>query len=163
MYSKPKSRSFRSKAGSSQLSGALRILYAAGALLAAFSLPGCMASSSISESSNSISTSFNSSSKSSTSSSEEKKEAYLGDVRHYTAAYTRSNSDVAGLAKGLAAVSEKHGITNWEADNATFEGIGAGFARANLPRQQIEAYMSYLAMGDQLKMAALQKGFSQGR
>lgn len=140
-----------------------KILDLASALLVAFSLSGCMFSSSLSESSNSISTSFNSSFKSSKSSSEESKEAYLFDVRQYTAIYTGTNSDVAGLARGLAAVSEKHGITNWEADNATYVGIGAGLAKANLSPQQVALYMADLAKGDQLKIAAIRKGINQGR
>lgn len=138
-----------------------KTLYLSASALLMVSLLGCAAGSSMSESSNSISTSFESSSKSSTSSSEERKEAYRGDVRHYTEIYTRSSSDVAGLARGLSSIGEKYGTTNWEADHSTYIGIGEGMAKAKIPQGQVAAYMSHLAQGDPLKIAAMQKGFEQ--
>jgi hypothetical protein len=143
--------------------GGLKISGLFCATIFAVSMAGCAASSSISESSNSLSTSFKSSSRSSASSSEERKEAYLGDISHYTAVYTRSHSDVDGLTRGLAAVSEKHGITNWEANTDTYVGIGNGFARAELPQQQVDNLITSIARGDRLKIVAMQKGFSLGR
>ena len=131
------------------------------ALLYVHVLTGCITSS-ISESSDSSSESIKSSSKSSRSSSEEKKESYIRDIKQYTVAYTRSNGDITGFSKGLSNISEKHGVTDWEAYSATFLGIGEGFAKAAVTQQQLDVYMSTLAAGDQMKVAAIRQGFSQG-
>jgi len=119
---------------------------------------GCIMSS-ISESSDSSSDSSKGSSKSSKSSSGESKEAFLRDVKQYTAAYTRTNSDMTGLPKGLSTISERHGVTDWESYSTTYVGIGEGFAKAALTKEQVDLYSSYLAHGDQLKIAAIQHGF----
>jgi hypothetical protein len=138
------------------------ILYVLTALIFVFASTGCITSS-ISESSDSSSESSKSSSKSSKSSSDDKKESYIRDIKQYTVAYTRSNSDIKGFSKGLTTISHKHGVTDWEAYNATYLGIGEGFAKAAVTQQQLDVYSSYLAAGDQLKVAAIQQGFSQGR
>jgi len=141
---------------------AMRALFGLSALVFVLTSTGCIMSS-ISESSDSISNSSKSSSKSSKSSSEDSKESYLRDVKQYTAAYSRSNQDIQGLTKGLSTITEKHGVTDWEASTATYLGIGAGFAKAAVTQQQLDSYCSFLANGDQLKIAALQQGFRQGK
>ena len=137
------------------------LLFVAAASALYLSLTGCMLSS-ISESSSSISDSSNSTSKSSRSSSAESRESYIRDIGQYTAVYTRANPDMNGLTKGLATISEKHGVTNWEAYTATFMGIGAGFAKAALTQQQVDSNAAFLAQGDQVKMSMIQQGFRAG-
>jgi hypothetical protein len=131
------------------------------ALMFVLASTGCVTSS-ISESSDSSSESSKSSSKSSKSSSDDKKESYIRDIKQYTVAYTRSNGDIKGFPKGLSTISEKHGVTDWEAYSATYLGIGEGFAKASVTQQQLDVYSSYLAAGDQLKVSAIKQGFSQG-
>ena len=138
-----------------------RMLFAAGALLCLLSVMGCAAGSSASESSGSISTSFESSFKSSKSSSAERKEAYQGDVKHYTEVYIRSNSDVARFTRGLSSISEQYGTTNWEADHSTYVGIGEGLATAGVTQRQVDLYLAHLAKGDPLKIAAIEKGLGR--
>jgi len=84
-------------------------------------------------------------------------------VRHYTEVYTRSGSDVAGFARGLSSIGEKYGTTNWEADHTTYIGIGEGLAKAGIPQNQVDAYMTHLAQGDPLKIAAIQEGLGRLR
>lgn len=136
-------------------------LFVAAAYALSLSLTGCVMSS-ISESSGSISDSSTSSSKSSKSSSDESRESYLRDIKQYTAVYIRANSDMKGLTKGLATISEKHGVTDWEAYSATFLGIGEGFAKAALTQQQVDQNAAVLAQGDQVKVAMIQQGFRTG-
>lgn len=158
MHMQPDSQLINTPSGKSPLIRSCKTLCLASSAVLMLSLLGCAAGSSMSESSNSISTSFESSSKSSTSSSEESKQAYRGDVRQYTEVYTRSNSDLAGFAKGLSSIGEKHGATNWEADDTTYHGIGEGLAKAGISQHQVALYMAYLTQGDPLKIAAIQKG-----
>jgi len=146
----------------SLLSKASRILCLLVSLGCILSSTGCIMSS-ISESSDSISDSSKSSSKSSKSSSGESKESYLRDVKQYTAAYTRSHQDISDLTKGLTTISARHGVTDWEAYSATYLGIGEGFAKAAATQQQVDVYTSFLARGDQLKVAAIQQGYRQGQ
>jgi len=138
-----------------------QLLFFAAAGILLFSLTGCMLSS-ISESSGSIADSSTSSSKSSRSSSAENKESYLRDIKYYTAAYTSANRDIKGLAKGLSTISEKYGVTNWEAYPVTYIGIGEGFAKASLSQQQVDHNAALLAQGDQVRIAFIQQGFRAG-
>lgn len=107
-----------------------RSLAAAIALGLALAGAGC----SISASSVSISDSISGSSKSSSDSisssspdgSSSSEHAYREDVRDYAASAARSGRTAVELESGLASLAERHGVTNWEADDATWIGIGEG-------------------------------------
>ena len=128
-------------------------------------LSGCSTlSDSLSDSvSRSVSSPFKWSSGSSSGSSGEKQETYQGDVRRYTEVAVRSNSGVGEVMRGLTAIGEKHGITNWEADMATYAGIGEGLAKAQAIQPTVDVYKSGLTQGDTDKSAAIQKGYDNGR
>ncbi len=130
------------------------VLLAAAAGVTVLVLSGCSISGSISDS---ISSPF----KWSSSSLKGEKESYQEDVRDYSEAYVRSSSDLEGFKKGLASLALKHGISNWEADEATYTGIGAGLAKAKVKTTQLEVYKTNLAGGDATKAAAMQKGYEQ--
>ncbi len=135
----------------------LRTLQLAGAALLALAVIGCSISKSISDS---VSSPFKWSSES-LSSSGGGKESYQADVRDYTDAYVRSSSDVEGFRKGLASIAEKHGISNWEADEATYTGVGAGLAKARVNETQLDVYKTNLSKGDATKARAIQNGYDQ--
>ncbi len=94
-----------------------------------FSTSSASISDSITGSSESVSDSLSSSSPDGSSKSEQ---AYREDVRDYTASAARSGRGGADFQGGLARVAELHGVTNWEADTATFVGIGEGLRRAGV-------------------------------
>jgi hypothetical protein len=112
--------------------------------------------------SKSISSSFESSSGSSASSSRssspERAAAYREDVRDYTQAYVKSGGDYATFSRGLGSIASKHGVSNWEADNDTYVGIGEGLKQAGVTQMQLEVWKTNLAAGDASKAAAIQKG-----
>lgn len=132
-------------------------LLSAGIAAALLTTSGCSISTSISDS---VSSPFKWSSK---SSSEDKEEAYQGDIRDYTEAYLRTSSDIEAFRKGLASLAAKHGITNWEADQATYIGIGEGLGKAKVSNIQLETYMTNLSGGDVVKATAIQKGFEKSQ
>jgi hypothetical protein len=142
---------------------ALTKLAAAGVVISLVSISGCSISASSNAISDSISSPFKWSSDSSTSSSDDNKEAYLGDVRDYTVAYLRSSSDIEAFRKGLASLAAKHGITNWEADPASYSGIGEGLGKAHVSVTQAQAIKNNLSGGDVVKAAAIQKGYEKYR
>ncbi len=136
------------------------MLFVMGTVMLLCMLSGCSLSTSISDS---VSSPFKWSSDSSRSSLEGKEEAFQSDVRDYTEAYVRSASDVEGYKKGLATLAAKHGITNWEADQATYLGIGEGLGKAQVKDLQLEAYKMNLSGGDAAKASAIQKGYEKYR
>lgn len=138
---------------------ALRVLLLTAAVLLTLAICGCSISDSISDS---ISSPFKWSSHSSNSSGDEKA-AYQHDVRDYTQAYVHSSSDVEGFKKGLASLAQKHGITNWEADETTYLGIGEGLGKAKVSQTQLEVYKTNLSGGNPVKAASIQKGYEQQR
>ena len=129
-----------------------------GAVLLLLAPLGCSISTSISDS---VSSPFKSSSDSSDS-SQGRTAAYEADVRDYTSAYVKSGGDVNTFMGGLGNLASKHGITNWEADSATYIGIGRGLKAANVTPTQLEVYKTNLSKGDAAKAASIQKGYDQG-
>lgn len=107
-----------------------------------FSYSSASISDSIAASSQSISDSLSSSSPKDSSPSEQ---AYREDVRDYTATAARSDRTGVDFQSGLAAVAERHGVTNWEADGATYVGIGEGLARAGVDRPGVERWSAELS------------------
>ena len=81
----------------------------------------------------------------SSSPDEEKKEAYRDDVRDFTAAYAARHGDLDGFQSGLGDVARRHGITDWEASDATYAAIGAGLARAHVSDAEWARYEAALA------------------
>ena len=136
-----------------------KALIVAGMAAVTLMTAGCSISTSISDS---VSSPFKWSSDSSSSSSPAgKEEEYQGDVRDYTESYLRSSDDVESFKKGLASLASKHGVMNWEADQATYTGIGEGLGKAKVKDIQLETFKTNLAAGDAVKAAAIQKGYEK--
>jgi hypothetical protein len=134
------------------------------ATVAAASLLGC----SISASSWSLSKSGRSSSHSSDSSSSSSpgaaERAYRDDVADYTRAFVKSQrGDFAGFQADLAHLAEEHGITNWEANPATYTAIGEGLANAKVSDAGLMAYKRNLSVGDSQKARLIQQGYDSAR
>ena len=114
---------------------------------------------SFSDSSASISKSISSPFQSSSASSRGGTEAYQNDVADYTYAYVISTNQFDTFWQGLANVAERHGITNWEAEDATYVGIGKGIRRAKLGQTQLDVIAKNLSGGDAKKIRLIQQGF----
>ena len=144
-----------------QASGSARVLLIPALLL----LVGCSLSTSSqsasdsSASSESSSRSSASSSRSSTSSSEGRQSRYREDVRSYTAAYVRSGAQIDVFERQLSELARSHGLTNWEEDEATYIGIGAGLGDAAIDKAQLETYKAGFSRSDPFKMQAIQRGY----
>ena len=115
---------------------------------------GCSFSDSSGSISKSISSPFQSSSASSPSA-----EAYQSDVADYTHAYIISGGQFDTFWKGIANVAERHGVTNYEADDATYVGIGQGLAKSKFTQVQVETFGQNVSGGDKKKMHLIQQGY----
>lgn len=136
--------------------------------LATLGSVGCSISTSPSDSSESSSDSSGSLSDSAGSSSgssspEGKEAAYRDDVRDYTATYVKSGGRIADFDKKLGELARSRGITDWEENMATYEGIGRGLGKAGVRGVELDTYVQNLAGGDPKKMAAIQKGYESAR
>jgi len=133
-------------------------LLLAGLLLAPL---GCSISDSSESSSKSLSDSSDSSSGS--SSPDSKASAYRDDVRDYTVAYVKSGGAFADFKRKLGNLARERGVTNWEENMATYEGIGQGLGKANVGDAELSAYVQNLAGGDSQKADAMRKGYQSTR
>ncbi|NOQ17204.1 MAG: putative lipoprotein [Methyloprofundus sp.] len=138
-------------------------------LLAAVILPFAQACS-FSTSSESSSTSFSESSGSSSdsvvsvissgSSSEKDTKDYQVHVMNYTNVYfTSAEFDSATYNKGISELAEEAGISNWEDDADTLNGIGRGLKKAKITGSVYETYKSSISSKDALRMNLIQKGY----
>jgi len=136
------------------------IVFAFPALLA---VAGCSISASIESSSKVVSSPIESSSKSSESSLKSSEGRYRDDVRDYTASYVRSGGEVEAFRAQLAELARRRGIADWEASNATWEGVGQGLARADATGAAFETYLIKLTGSDAAKMATVRAAYEQAK
>jgi hypothetical protein len=87
---------------------------------------------------------------------EDKKEAYRDDVRDFTAAWAERGGDLEGFEAGLGDVARRHGVTDWEADDATYAAIGDGLRRARVGEADVARYAARLGVNG--RRAALLRG-----
>jgi len=111
-----------------------------GAVLGMALIGGCSFSDSSASISKSISSPIASSSRSSRSG-----ESYRDEVRDFTASYLKSGGDPSKLKSQVGALATKDGVTDWERDEDTYKGIGAGLAKAGLTQAELEGYKSTIA------------------
>jgi hypothetical protein len=123
-------------------------------LLALALLPGC---SLLTSSSKSSSSPFASSSKSSSP-----ERAYREDVSDYTAAHLQSAGKPDELRRQIASLAAKRGITDWEHNEATFQAVGQGLAKAGYRQLQVDAFKTNLAKEPQ-QAEWIQEGFDSAR
>ena len=120
-------------------------------------LQGCSFSASSESSSDS------SASSSASSSPPSKESLYRDDVRDYTAAYVKSGGQIADFNARVSQLAQTRGITNWEDNMVTYEGIGQGLAKAGVSGVAYDTYVTNLSRGDTAKAAAIQKGYQSAR
>ena len=149
----------------------MRTMQILGLMIAALSLGGCSISVSIGASlegsSASISSPFESSSASSTPAKPEDKtaeqQAYLRDVRDFTAAQLKRSDNLDEFRKKLSKVAKKHGVTDWEARATTWVGIGEGVEAAGMPTTQAQATIDMLADGHSDWASAMRQGYKSAQ
>ena len=122
---------------------------------------GCSFSKSSSDSSDSSSDS--SASSSASSSPPSKESLYRDDVRDYTAAYVKSGGNIADFNAKVSQLAQARGITNWEENMITYEGIGQGLAKGGVSGVAYETYVTNLSRGDPNKAAAIRKGYQSAK
>ena len=112
----------------------------------------------------SISASSKSSSDSSASSSPESQETqYRNDVRDYTAAYVKSGGRIEDYRRQLGVLAKQRGITDWEQNPMTYDGIGRGLGKAKVSQVELDTYTSNLAGSDPAKTKAIKDGYDVGK
>lgn len=87
---------------------------------------------------------------------------YESDVVDYTYAYLKSSStptDYASFQKGLADIAEKRGISDWESDPHTYQGIGKALKKANISGVGYDTFKQNFANGNPDNMKAIQDGY----
>ena len=124
-------------------------------------LQGCSFSKSSSDSSESSSDS--SASSSASSSPPSKESLYRDDVRDYTAAYVKSGGNIADFNAKVSQLAQARGITNWEENMVTYEGIGQGLAKAGVSGVAYDTYVTNLSRGDPAKADAIRKGYQSAK
>jgi len=133
------------------------VALAATGLGCSFSASSASISDSISGSSESVSNSVSSSSPESSGSK------YQKDVESYTQAFVTSGGSDSSFMAGVADLAQKRGITNWEADDRTWIGIGRGLGRTKIDKVQLATYENNWGGRDLQKIKLIQKGFDQVR
>lgn len=125
---------------------------------------------SLSASSASLSASVESSSKivsspfeSSSSSLKSAETRYREGVRDHTVSYVRSGAPVESLQSEIAGLAREYGVADWQASNATWDGIGEGLARAGVKGADFETHLTRLTNSDPARMATVRAAYERAR
>jgi hypothetical protein len=110
-------------------------------------------------SASSKSSSESSASSSASSSPESSETKYRNDVRDFTAAYVKSGGRLDDFKRRLGDLAKERGITDWEQNLLTYEGIGRGLKKAKASNVELETYTANLAGGDPKKAKAMKDGY----
>lgn len=99
---------------------------------------------SISDSVWSISTSISNSSNSSSGGAAKARLAYMRDVRNLTAIYCEKDAGTEAFTADLGQVADRHGISDWAANESTYIGIGKGLRQAGIDRAAFARFQAGL-------------------
>ena len=118
-----------------------------------------MLSAGCSISASSESSSESSASSSASSSPESKETQYRNDVRDFTAAYVKSSGGFEDFKRRLGDLAKERGITDWETNLLTYEGIGRGLGKAKVTPVELDTYTANLASRDPARIQAIKNGY----
>ena len=90
-------------------------------------------------------------------------ENYRNDVRKYAEICSRSNCSAPDMSDGVSAIAKKYGISDWEADRATYDAMGRGLARAKVAQARVDLYKNAVPHSSPADTVALQQGYDLGR
>ena len=92
------------------------------------------------------------------SEAERDESSYERDVRETTSSIIASGGGAAEILRDLGDVASTHGISDWEAESATFIGIGRGLAA--LPVDDFERMSAEIADGSSVREGLLLQGYT---
>lgn len=129
-----------------------------GSLAATFLTYGCqLISASITSPSDSVSGtghaiggSSESISASSGSKADSDKATYERDMRSYTATFVKSGAEASTFSPGATRIAATYGISNWETNSDTADGIGTGLKDAKQNAAQAQAFCSSVGLSADL-------------
>jgi hypothetical protein len=70
--------------------------------------------------------------------------SYQDDVRVASRTFAATGGDSEAFVRQLGQIAERHGITDWEADRATWVALGQGFHQAGLSQEQVDGLLLQL-------------------
>jgi hypothetical protein len=80
-------------------------------------------------------------------------------VRDFTAAYVKSGGRIEDFRRRIGDLAKERGITDWETNLVTYEGIGRGLGKAKVSQVELDTYTNNLAAGDPARAKAIKEGF----
>lgn len=87
--------------------------------------------------------------------------SYERDVRETTSSIIESGGGSRELRRAIGNVAGAHGISDWEAESATFRGIGRGLA--GLGVDDFELLSAEISAGSEVRERLLLQGYTAGK
>lgn len=73
--------------------------------------------------------------------------AYRNDVRVAAREWGSAGGSTEDFARQLGSISERHGISDWQGQRASFRGVAEGLREAGLPEPQVNSRLEALGGG----------------
>jgi hypothetical protein len=73
--------------------------------------------------------------------------SYRNDVRVAARAWATDGGSSEDFAREIARISERHGISDWQGQAASYRGVAEGLREAGLPEAQVDARLEALGAG----------------
>lgn len=84
---------------------------------------------------------------------------YRDDVRVASRTFAAAGGDTAAFVRQIGLIAERHGITDWEADRATWVALGEGFRQAGLGREEVDGLLLQLGYLQSPERGYVQEGY----
>lgn len=144
--------------------GTLRSALALVAVAALLVSQGCSFVASSKSSSKIVSSPFTSSARSSDGGGEAQSAQYQAEAESYSQAFVEAGGGKAdSFQRGLSRIAAERGISDWEADPATWVAVGRGLARADVAEDQAGRYAGSWSQGSQDLASLVMQGYQASR
>ena len=88
--------------------------------------------------------------------------SYREDVRVASRTFAATGADSEAFVRQIGEIAERHGVTDWEADRATWLALGEGFRQAGLSQEQVDGLLLQLGHLQSPERGYVHEGYRGG-
>jgi len=84
----------------------------------------------------------------------------MRDVKNLTVAFLSTQGDPESFRYDLRAIAMKHGISDWQANETTYLGVGKGLREAGVDKNGMRLFKSYLGSARENVSRVVEQGYN---
>jgi len=92
-----------------------------------------------------------------------REEVYRDDVRLASRSFVEQGRSVNSFLREVGRIAERHGLTDWESNPATFSALGEGLAEADVSESDLETFLDDLGQDRPRARDLVEEGYRSAR